>query len=296
MTTEFEWNERFNIGVDVIDNAHQKLFSIVRKILNFSEDEKNSQWACTEGIKFFKSYAIKHFTEEEEYMQSIGYKGYEMHKRLHDNMRDKVIPALEYDLEYSNYSPESVQHFLGICIGWLTGHIIVEDRAITGKIDNKWKLESAGEEIKVLEDAVITTMFELFKLRTLIVSEHYSGENFGSCLAYRLTYKSNDGKALQIFLAIEDSLIIHTVSSILNMTFNKVNKLATEATKQIAPKWVKQIGKHFDLPTQYKFDKIHVMTIDQLQQEFDTAYPYYSLLFDTGVGYFAFCIKLLNKK
>lgn len=62
------------------------------------------------------------------------------------------------------------------------------------------------------------------------------------CLAYRLTYRSSDGKPLQIFLAIEDSLIIHTVSSILNMTFNKVNKLATEATKQIAPKWVKQIG------------------------------------------------------
>lgn len=292
MANELKWNERFNIGVDSIDNAHQKLFSIVRRLINFNEDEKNSRWACAEGIKYFKSYAIKHFAEEEKYMQSIGYSEYEMHKCLHDNMRDKVIPALEKDLEYSDYSPESVQHFLGICLGWLTGHIMVEDRAITGKTANKWKRDQTGTEIQALENAITNTMSELFKLHTATVSEHYSGENFGNTLTYRLTYRSNQDKIVQVFLVIEESLILHTVSSLFNMTFNKVNKLAIDATKQIAQKWVRQIGRHFELTAQYKMMKDHLMTMEQLQQEFNSKYPYYSLLFDTGIGYFAFCIKL----
>ena len=29
MPAEIKWNNRFNIGVDSIDKAHQKLFSIV---------------------------------------------------------------------------------------------------------------------------------------------------------------------------------------------------------------------------------------------------------------------------
>ena len=74
MVKETEWNKQFRIGVDSIDNAHKKLFSIVRKLIHLSQDENNGQWACAEGIKYFKNYAVKHFADEEAYMQSIGYK------------------------------------------------------------------------------------------------------------------------------------------------------------------------------------------------------------------------------
>lgn len=75
MTKEVEWNEMFNIGVDSVDKAHRKLFSIVRRLIHLSQNENNGQWACAEGIKYFKNYAIQHFTEEEAYMQSIDYGG-----------------------------------------------------------------------------------------------------------------------------------------------------------------------------------------------------------------------------
>ena len=108
MSKEAEWDKRFNIGVDSIDNAHRKLFSIVRRLVHLSKDENNGQWACAEGIKYFKNYAIEHFTDEEAYMRSIGYNGYEMHKRLHDDMRYKTLPALEKELTESDYSQESI--------------------------------------------------------------------------------------------------------------------------------------------------------------------------------------------
>ena len=101
---EIKWNDRFNLDVAEIDKAHQKLFSIVNKLIAFTENPEKQQHACKEGIKYFKSYTIKHFAEEEEYMKSIAYAGLPMHKSLHDNLRDKTLPALEAELEDQNYS------------------------------------------------------------------------------------------------------------------------------------------------------------------------------------------------
>lgn len=199
MPKETEWNKRFDIGVDSIDKAHRKLFSIVHKLTYLSENENNGPWACAEGIQYFKNYAAKHFAEEEAYMQSISYKGYEMHKRLHDDMRDKTLPALEKDLTKSNYSQESIHHFLGICLGWLTAHIMIEDRAITGRSFHKWKKDHSGKAALGLENAITDTMQEIFKLQPEVISEHYSGENFGESVISRLIYHSKEGKRIQFF-------------------------------------------------------------------------------------------------
>ena len=91
---KFMWQDRFNIGVDVIDKEHKKLFSILNKLLAYSVNEERYQWVCQEGIKYFKKHAMKHFAEEEVYMASIDYDGYEMHRRLHDNFRKKTLPEI----------------------------------------------------------------------------------------------------------------------------------------------------------------------------------------------------------
>ena len=287
-----EWNKQFSIGVDSIDDAHRKLFSIVRKLIHLSKEENNGQWACAEGVKYFKIYTIEHFTDEEAYMQSINYSGYEMHKRLHDDMRYKTIPALERDLSESNYSQESIQHFLGICLGWLTTHIMIEDRAITGKISNKWKKDNAGEDMKALEDALVETLEEIFRLQTEIVSEHYGGENFGNSIINRLTYHSKEGTQIQLFLDFEESLALHIVSSMLGMHLKKMDKLVINVVKELLQQIADQVAVHLHLSSQYKLDSNHIMTAEQFQQEFSTTYFDYNLLLNTGTGYFAFCIQL----
>ena len=45
---EVKWSNRFNIGVDVIDKAHQKLFSIVGKLVALNEDETKNNNYCFE--------------------------------------------------------------------------------------------------------------------------------------------------------------------------------------------------------------------------------------------------------
>ena len=39
MENHLEWQERYNIGVDIIDKEHKKLFKIINKLFAFGEDE-----------------------------------------------------------------------------------------------------------------------------------------------------------------------------------------------------------------------------------------------------------------
>lgn len=291
MSKETEWDKRFNIGIDSIDNAHRKLFSIVYKLIHLSRDENNGQWACAEGIKYFKNYAIEHFTDEEAYMRSIGYKEYEIHKRLHDDMRFQTLPALEKDLTESNYSQESIQHFLGICLGWLTAHILIEDRAITGKISNRWKTDNAGADMVTLESALTITIQEIFRLQAEIISEHYSGEYFGNSLIIRMVYCSAAGEKIQIFMILEESLILRAVSAMLDLPLTKMDRLVMNTGKELSLRIVKQLGIHSHLSSQYQLESSHIVTSEQFQKIIYSESFNYSLLFNTGHGYFAFCIK-----
>lgn len=290
MPNTIKWNDRFNLGVDSIDKAHQKLFSIVHKMVNLNDDEKNRKWICEEGIKYFKNYAIKHFADEEAYMQSIGYSGYSTHKRIHDNMKNKTLPALEKDMAESEFSVESVQHFLGICIGWLTSHIMLEDHAITGRVNNKWVHEWT-ETADVFEETIIRVMNELFRLKTEIVSEHYTGEDFGKKTCYRLIYCDNTGKRTQIFFIFEEKLILYFINRLIGVQLTKINKVVVDAVAQIAQQFMKRIAMYYNIYGINKLEKNNLLTEDQLNNEFSIAYPKYSMLFNTGVGYFALCVK-----
>ena len=289
---KMQWNDRFNIGVETVDRAHQRLFSIVCKMIALNEDANKREHACRETIKFFKSYTIKHFEDEEAYMKSIGYSGYNMHKRLHDNMRDKTIPALEEELEEQGYSEAAVQHFLGICIGWLTGHIMIEDHAITGRNINKWVYNPEESAILSLEKAISEVMSEVFGIAPKLVSEHYGGENFGKGVFFRFTYSSVDKEKFQIFIAFEDKLILFMLSEILRRQVHKVDKTVVYAVKQLALQLVKRIGVLFEPLGACKLEKEDVLNYEQVLLAFEKEYPPYSLLYGMGgKGYFALCIK-----
>lgn len=292
MFKEAEWDERFNIGVDSIDKAHRKLFSIVHKLIDLSKDKSSGQWACAEGIKYFKNYAIQHFADEEAYMQSIGYKGYEIHKRLHDDMRYKTLPALEKDLTESNYSQEAIHHFIGICVGWLTAHIIIEDRAIAGMISNKWKTDHTGADMDALEHALSATIQEIFHLPAEIVSEHYSGENFGRSMIIRLTYLSADHEEVQIYMALEESLLLRSVSSLLKIPLNKMDQLVMSIGKELTIQIAEQIAIQCHMTLPYHLEGSHFMTQEQFRNAFYAGAFTYSMLFNTGCGYYAFVVSL----
>lgn len=192
----------------------------------------------------------------------------------------------------SNYSQEAIHHFIGICVGWLTAHIIIEDRAIADMISNKWKTDHTGTDMDALENALSATIQEIFHLPTEIVSEHYSGENFGRSMIIRLTYLSADHEEVQIFMALEESLVLRSVSSILKIPLNKMDHLVMSIGKELTIQIAEQVAIQCHMTLQYHLEGSHFMTQEQFRKAFYAGAFTYSLLFNTGRGYFAFVVSL----
>ena len=292
MPNEIKWNDRFNIGVDIIDSAHKQLFAIVGDLISLNEDEAKQQDACREGIKYFKNYAMKHFAQEEAYMKSIDYAGYDVHKSLHDNLRDDTLPTLEAELEEQGYSKESVQHFLGICIGWLNAHIMIEDYAITGKSPSKWAHSASEDETDSLCQTFIGSLETLCHAKAQVVSQHYGGEDFasGKSICYRLTYLAKDRSRLQFYFVFEESLVLHTLSAILSQDILQVDQTAISAMQIFSEQFVHTLNSHFMADKKYLLEKSDLIDFDQFARTLDKEYPPYSLLFSVGgKDYCAFC-------
>ena len=292
MSNEIKWNDRFCIGIDAIDNAHRRLFTIVGKLIDLNEDEAKQQYACREGIKYFNSYAIKHFAEEEAYMKSINYPGYAVHKTLHDNLREETLPALEAELEEQNYSKEAVRHFIGISAGWLTCHIMREDFAITGRSASKWTHPASDNETDSLSKSIMHTLESMCQAKSQIVSQHYGGDDFssGKTLCYRLTYLAKDKSRLQFYLVYEEPLVLRTLSEILGQDIPRIDQTAISAMKILSEQFIDTVKQHFMVDKKYYLEKNDLMTFEQFVRTFDKEYPPYSLLFSAeNKGYFAFC-------
>lgn len=291
MSNQFTWQDRYNIGVEIIDREHRKLFSIMNKLFSYDPSDEKSQWAYQEGIKFFKGHAMKHFAEEEVYMASIGYTDYDMHRRLHDIFRKKTLPEIEKELVSTHYSPEAVEHFLGVCAGWLIGHTLTEDRAIVGRTSSKWTDLLPEEKQAAMRETIILLLQELFQLNPRILSENYGGEKFGKGIYYHLTYKSENGEKWESFLIFEEKLLVHTIGEVMGgAASDQVNVMMMNATRYTAQQFVERIMAHFPNTEKADLAEENLLTYTQFQTIFEKRTPQCSLLFDTGEGYFAYCM------
>lgn len=290
MESQLVWRDEYNIGVDVIDKEHQRLFKIINKLFAFSNEEKKSQWACQEGIKFFKDHAVKHFTEEEEYMASIHYERLNVHMHIHREFRERTLPALEEELEQTGYSADSVEHFLGVCAGWLVGHTLMEDRAITGKSRSRWVGLLSGKEQEDMRKILLQLMYDLFHLESYVISDAYGGEKFGKGVYHRLVYGTDqEEERYEIFLVFEEKLLINTVGKTMGIKTNKLNTLLMNASRYMARQFADYVRNHLPDMDGYELKEENLLTYGQFQDVFETEKLQISLLFDTGEGYFSYC-------
>ncbi len=289
MGNQLVWQDRFNIGVDVIDKEHKKLFSILNKLLASRLQEDKNRWACQEGIKYFKEHAMKHFAEEEVYMASISYPGFETHRRVHDNFRKNTLPSLEKELNQNDFSEETISHFLGVCAGWLIGHTLTEDRAITGKVVSKWGDLLPEEEQSAMRRLILQLMDDMFQLKARVVSECYGGEKFGKGIYYRLAYRAGRDKQWEIILVFEEKLLINTIGSMLDTQAGEINVMIMNAARYTAQQFVERIQEQFLSSELYEMKEENLLSYEQFQKRMEGKKPQFSLLFDTGEGYFAFC-------
>ncbi len=290
METQFVWNERYEIGVTLIDQEHKKLFHILNKLFHFGQQEEKSHWACQEAVKYFKDHTLQHFANEEDYMASIDYKGLVTHKRIHKNFRERTLPALERELEQTNYSENSISHFLGVCAGWLVGHTLVEDQLIVSGNDVKhWENLLPEEEQTVMGQTIANLLHSMFQLNPQLISNCYGGEKFGNGIYDRLIYRSKDQKKLEFFLIFEEPMIIHAVGSVTDRKAAAVSVMLIHVAGYLARHLAERTMQFFAHAEEFTLKDEQILTYEQFQRVYEKQSPQFSLLFDTGKGYFAYC-------
>ncbi|WP_160680063.1 hemerythrin family protein [Clostridium sp. C8-1-8] len=124
----FEWKSEYELGMEKIDAEHKKLFDIANKgyellVNDFYVDKYDR---IMDIIIELKDYAQFHFTAEEEYLASIGYKKLFSHKIEHDSFIQKVSNVNLNDVD-SNQD-KYVQDLLDFIVMWIKEHIMEKDR------------------------------------------------------------------------------------------------------------------------------------------------------------------------
>lgn len=293
----FAWKDQYCVGVEVIDNAHIHLFTIVRRLLKnlmLNDYEKNRR-TCIEVIKYLKQYTVEHFAQEEAFQQKIGYGGYANHKRIHDNMREVTIPALEKQMEKNEYSEESVEHFAGVCAGWLTAHVMLEDQAMVGKVKSKWSAELDTDAVTMLNMKAEEFMNSIFQMEIDVENLSYEGYDIGKSLYYYTIYKGEGNKVHRTAMAVNRELLCHTISKLMGKEIKTLNETAmsmiSEMSKSFAYNFLKDYtGEEIQLLGEGTVDR------DRFEIDFQTSHPDVSMLWNTAFGRIAFSVKTKQSK
>lgn len=288
----FEWSDEYKIGDDSIDNAHKELFSIVNRILRNCVDQnyEENETTCTEAIRFLKNYAVKHFAEEEAFQRSVGYAGYKTHKKVHDDMRDVVIPALEKEVAVKGYSTEALEHFMGTVAGWLAAHILIEDQAITGKTKSKWTDNPDNRSESLLEQIVETYIEGLFRMQASIISKKYAGYRLNKLFCYNDQYASSDGKTYSVVLAAEEPLLKRIAMNVVSEELFDEKEIMLPMLTALLKSFLSEVMTAF-MPGMLTYIGGQTIPTADFYNLFSVEYPKYSMLFQTNFGYMAFCIR-----
>lgn len=124
------FSEEYCTGVEVIDREHRRLFEILADLneLNRKEFVSDKYDAIVEVIEELKDYTVKHFQDEERYMQSIRYEGLAVQQSVHQSFIDKIDSININDMD------ENQQAYLDVLIdflaNWLINHIMKMDQKI----------------------------------------------------------------------------------------------------------------------------------------------------------------------
>lgn len=129
----FAFTDNFKTGIELIDEEHKNLFDIVRTanelIRNTTLHDKYDP--IINIINELKEYTVRHFTDEEAYMEAIGYPKLPEQKRAHEAFIEKLIHIDINELEeIDDNQQEYLFNLIDYLLNWLTNHILMSDKLI----------------------------------------------------------------------------------------------------------------------------------------------------------------------
>ncbi|MGE5380273.1 MAG: bacteriohemerythrin [Methylocystaceae bacterium] len=123
-----EWKDEYSVSNEAIDNQHKQLFAIAGKAYALLKDnlvtDKYDQIVAI--LDELKDYTVYHFSFEEEYMKSIGYKKFLSHKTLHDDFIERINNVNLNTIDENQH--KYILDTLDFIVNWIGEHILGSDK------------------------------------------------------------------------------------------------------------------------------------------------------------------------
>ena len=130
--TMFEMKPEYYIGIDMIDTEHKQLFDYANEAYELLQEEFTpDKYDKIDAIlKKLRDYTVKHFTDEENYMESIHYKKIFTQKIQHQEFITKLDKFIEEHENETEDQDEQIMSILNYLTDWLVNHILHVDGQI----------------------------------------------------------------------------------------------------------------------------------------------------------------------
>uniref|UniRef100_A0A7C5SVM1 Bacteriohemerythrin n=1 Tax=Thermocrinis ruber TaxID=75906 RepID=A0A7C5SVM1_9AQUI len=119
-----EFDDNLITHVEEMDKQHMRLVALLNNTYELLKEGKKE-----EAFEFFKrellSYIEYHLSEEEKFMEKIGYPELDHHRKVHDMFR-RVIYDLAPQIEKGD--PKAFREALSYAWSWLCNHIAKTDK------------------------------------------------------------------------------------------------------------------------------------------------------------------------
>jgi hemerythrin len=126
----FVFTDAYKTGIEFVDAEHKKLFEIIKQTNDaIHADLLHDKYdVIIDIIKQLKEYTLKHFSDEEIYMERIGYDGLPLQRVAHIAFVERLN---EVDLDdMDDNQQEYLEDLIDFLLEWLINHIQKMDKKI----------------------------------------------------------------------------------------------------------------------------------------------------------------------
>jgi len=112
--------QKFDVLVPDMNKQHEHLIAIMNRLYDRA-DAKAPKAELNRILIELRDYTVKHFQDEEAYMQKVGFPQFENHKRIHQKLVQDFVRYYEEFAAGPGELPSAFFNFLRL---WLTSHIM----------------------------------------------------------------------------------------------------------------------------------------------------------------------------
>ena len=136
----YEWQDKFNVGVDAIDVEHKNLLTCINKLITAQTLDKSMILKLADEVSL---YAEFHFLSEENLMRLTHYPDITKHSQGHR----LLLKKLEVKRRHLQDSEKGLQDYVNFLVKWFVEHTQTTDKELGLYLKNYKPTPNSPEHI-----------------------------------------------------------------------------------------------------------------------------------------------------